>query len=205
MKKEKLHIIAPNLSEISLKKSAFKVPDNYLETTEDEVIAKIYLQKIVQKNSTSNFNIPTDYFNTIEEITLTKLKAEAIAIKNNAEIPSDYFETFEDRVLTKVKASQKVISLKQIAKYMAPLAVAASLLLFFILNTNTKKVTFDSLATSEIEQFIESGLVDINAITLAETFSEIDLSTNNLTNTISDEEVLDYLTVEDIENIIFEN
>ena len=205
MKKEKLHIIAPILSEISLKKNAFKVPDNYFGTIEDDVVATINLQNLLSKNSTSNFKAPNNYFDTIEEITITKLKAEVIQTKEKSQLPDGYFDTFEDLVLTKIKKNEKVISIKRIAKYFAPLAIAASLLLIFVLKTNQKTVTFDSLATTEIEQFVESGLIDINIENLAIAFSDVEFPTKNITTSISDEEVLAYLTIEDLETIIYED
>lgn len=205
MKKEKLHKIAPILSEISHKKNAFNVPKNYFNTIEDEVITSMKLDRIQPKSNAEIFNTPSDYFENVENITISKLKAEVIGNENNTEIPSDYFDTFEDRVLTKLNTKPKVISIRNIAKYVAPIAVAASLLLFVILKTNQKEVTFDSLATTEIEHFIESGLVDISPSTLLETFNEIDISEANFTVNISDEEVLNYLTVEDLETIIYED
>lgn len=205
MKKDKLHKIAPILSDTSLKKNAFKVPENYFSTVEDAFFSERNLNTIQSKDITTTFNTPSDYFDSVEEITITKLKASAIKSDNNSEIPNDYFDTFEDRVLAKLNKSKKVISLKSAAKYLVPISIAASLLFFVILRTDKTVVSFDSLATNEIEQFIESGLVDINTFTLSETFSEIDLETNNFEDIISDEEVLNYLTVEDLETIIYEN
>jgi len=205
MTKEKLHIIAPILSEISLKKNAFKVPENYFSTIEDDVFATISLENMLQKDSTSNFKTPTDYFDTIEEITIAKLKAEVIQNKEKSQLPDGYFDTIEDLVLTKIKKNEKVISIKRIAKYFAPLAIAASLLLIFVLQTNQKTVTFDSLATTEIEQFIESGLIDINIENLAIAFSDVEYPTKNITTSMSDEEVLEYLTIEDLETIIYDD
>ena len=75
----------------------------------------------------------------------------------------------------------------------------------FVLKKNQKTVTFDSLATTEIEQFVESGLIDINIENLAIAFSDIEFPTKNITTSISDEEVLAYLTIEDLETIIYED
>ena len=116
-----------------------------------------------------------------------------------------YFDTIEDRVLNKVKAPKAVFSIKIFTTYIAPIAIAASLLLIFILNTNQKTITFDSLATSEIEQFIDNGFVDINSESLALAFSSVEIPTNIMSATISEEEVLDYLYTEDLEAIIYEN
>jgi len=188
-----------------LKKNAFKVPDNYFSTIEDDVVATINLKNLLSINSTSNFIAPNDYFYTIEEITITKLKAEVIQTKEKSQLYDGYFDTIEDLVLTKIKKNKKVISIKRIAKYFAPLAIAASLLLIFVLKTNQKTVTFDSLATTEIEQFVESGLIDINIENLAIAFSDVEFPTKNITTSISDEEVLAYLTIEDLETIIYED
>jgi hypothetical protein len=151
------------------------------------------------------FKVPENYFNTVEALTIAKLKAEIIQKNNTSEITNNYFETLEDAVMAKIDKKPKVISLKTIVKYVTPLAIAASILLVFVLNTNQKNVTFESLATAEIEQFIESGLIDISTVTLAETFTDIDLTNYNLVPTISDDEVVNYLTNEDLETIFYEN
>ncbi len=207
MKKKKLHKIAPLLSEISPKKSVFKIPDNYFDSVEDVVSAKIkslHFDKII---ATETFKIPENYFDTVEDILIAKMKAEALQTYKNDSIPKTYFDTIEDTVLNRIKKKSKVISLKtRIIKYAAPLAIAASLLLLIILNNNDDNtITFDSLATSDIEESIEDGFIDIDAENLATIFSDFEINDTSLMASLSDDEVLEYLSNEDLGEIIYEN
>lgn len=204
MKKNKSHTTT-FLNDISFKKKAFNVPENYFESIENQTVSELNLQNIQPKVNVSTYKTPQSYFDNIEEITITKLKAEVLLNKNSSKLPDGYFDTLEDLVITKIKKEQKFIKIKRITKYVAPLAIAASLLLIFVLNTAKKSVTFDSLATTEIEQFVESGMIDINMENLATVFTDFEYPSENFTTSITDEEVLEYLTIEDLETIIYEN
>lgn len=204
MKKQKLHKVAPILSSIS-KKSGFMVPNAYFETLEVDVLSKIKAQELNSKIDKNSFKTPEAYFNSVEDIVIAKLKAESLQQNKNANVPDSYFDTIEASVISKLKTPKKVISLKTVSKYLAPIAVAASLLLIFTLNINKKTITFESLATSDIEQFIDYGMVDIDTQTLASTFSDIEIKTEELDLLLSDTEVLNYLTDEDLETFIYTN
>ena len=181
------------------------MPKNYFNTVEENVISTLNLQEIQPKEA-EVFKTPENYFDTVEEITLAKLKAEIAQTTNNTEIPAAYFDTVEDRVFSKIKADKKVITLKKVLSYAAPLAIAASLLLIFMLNTKQQEpVTFASLETAEIEAFINNGLVDIEPENLANAFSDIEFPTTILTTSLTENEVYDYLTDEDLETLIYEN
>ena len=204
MNKTKLHKVAPTLSMIS-KESGFTVPNDYFETLEDDVLAKMKLSNFGDKLNENKFETPKGYFDNLEDIVLTKLKAEAIQKENIDEIPSDYFETFEDTVIAKLNTPKKVYSLKNFTKYIAPIAIAASLLLLFILNTNQESVSFESLAITEIEALIDQGIVDADTDLLAATFSDIELSTEQQNSFLTETEALDYLSDEDLEMLMYEN
>jgi hypothetical protein len=204
MKKDKLHKIAPILSEISKENSIFKVPENYFNEIEDVIFAELKTEAIQQKTKKLSFTVPQNYFNTVENITISKLKAEVLHKQQSEAIPINYFDTLEDKVFAKIKTKQKIILLKNITKFVAPIAIAASLLLIFTLNFKQQTISFDSLATSEIEQFIELGLIDFDSESLATVYN-IEIPTDNLTISLSNNEVLDYLTDEDLESLIYEN
>ena len=206
MKNKKLHKIAPILSEISLKNNPFVLPENYFERIEDEVSAKIKSQNFKNILSDQVFKTPENYFESLEDVLISKLKAEALQHNKLETIPKSYFDTIEDAVLMKIKENLKVVSLKsRISKYAVPLAIAASLLLLIILTNNDNTITFDSIATSEIEESIENGLIDIDAENLATIFSDIEITENNLVAALSDDEVLEYLSNEELDEIIYEN
>lgn len=206
MKKKYLHKIALKLSEISLKKSGFEIPSNYFETIEDAVIAKLKADKLPIKDTQNPFIVPENYFNSIEDLVITKLKSEALNTENSNTLPKNYFETLENKVITKIKTTPKVISLKsRFIKFATPITIAASLLFIFILNNTSTNVTFESLASSEIENWIDNGGIDIDALTIASLYPEIELNDEIYSDSFSDEEVLEYLYQEDLENILYEN
>jgi hypothetical protein len=207
MKKEDLHKIAPKLSKIILDKTGFEIPENYFETVEEGVIAELKAKNLPKKIPAEIINLPENYFNSIEDIVIARLKAEAVKNDNEHTIlPDDYFDSIEEVVLTKIKSEPKVISLKSnILKFVAPIAIAASLLLIFILNYSTNAVSFDSLAISEIENWIDNGTIDIDASSIASMYPDIELNDDYFSSSISDTEVLEYLYEEDLDELIYEN
>ena len=206
MKKEDVHKIIPELSEISLKKTGFELPENYFETVEDTVIATLKTENLQNKINSKTFKTPGNYFNSIEDIVLAKLKAEVIQNKNDNQIPENYFETLETKVISEIKTAPKVISLKtKLTKFIAPIAIAASLLLVFVLNNNSTTVSFESLAVTDIESWIDNGNIDIDALNMASIYPDIELDTKMYSVSLTDEEVLDYLYEENLEELIYEN
>ena len=206
MTKLELHKIAPTLSEISPKQVVFKVPENYFETIEDGVMAEIKLEPISNLKNQS-FNTPNHYFDTIEDVVLTKLKAEALQQNKEFDtVDENYFNNLETTVLSKIK-TPKVISLKsRIIKIATPIAIAASLLLIFILNYNTSEnITFDSLATAEIEQIINNGWIDVNEENITTAYADVELTSDFFSTNITEDELLDYLNSENIDEILYEN
>lgn len=204
MKKNKLHSVAPTLNTIS-KKSGFTVPVNFFDTVEDQVFSKIKEKELKTKFNKNTFKTPSNYFDTVEDLVLAKLKIEAIENQEHATLPDNYFDTIEDAVLSKLKTPKKIFTLKTVSKFITPIAIAASLLLIFMLNSTDETVTFESLATTEIEEFIDFGMIDIDTQTLANTFSDIELEPEELALNLSDKEVLDYLTDEDLEIFLYTN
>ncbi len=174
MNKNELHNIAPILSELSLKESGFKVPNNYFNSIENAVFAEILASEInVEK---PNFNTPENYFNSLE-----------------------------DKVIDKINSKPKVISLKKITKYIAPIAIAASFLIIFLINKNSTNITFESIASSEIEEFIDLGNIDYDAESLAIIFPNVELDDTNFISSLSDSDVLEYLNENNLEELFYEN
>jgi len=212
MKRKDLHTIAPKLSEISLKKIGYEIPKNYFDFIEDAVIAELKAEYFLKKGNKKAFKTSDNYFDSIEDIVIAKLKAEAIHNNNNNNnnkgtiIPENYFQTIKDKVLAEIKTVPKVISLKsRFIKFAAPIAIAASLLLIFVVNKNSKTVTFDSLASSEIETWIDNGGMDIDALSIVSIYPDIELNNEIYSASLSDDEVLEYLNEEYLDEIIFEN
>jgi hypothetical protein len=158
----------------------------------------------------NSFQVPEIYFDNFEDRVLSKLKAEALQIESVtvSTIPENYFESIEDRVITKLKnqSNTKRYSFKKSLKYIAPIAVAASLLflIFLNLNSNSEKITFNSIATSEIENFVENGFIDFDTESIVTMYYDVEFS-DSVISTISEGEALEYLDEIDIESLLNEN
>ncbi|UMB61350.1 hypothetical protein MHL31_03890 [Lutibacter sp. A80] len=203
MNNKEIHKMTPILDKMVAKKHGFSVPEAYFNTIEDGVFAEIITSKI-NVNKT-NFKAPNAYFDTVEENIISKLKTYIIKKETAHSVPEGYFETLEDQVLNKIKTTSKVRTLKKVSKYIAPLAIAASFLLIFILNNTQDTITFDNLTTSEIEDFIDNDMLHYDAESLAAIFPEVSLDDLNYTETIPDADVVNYLNENDIDALLLEN
>jgi hypothetical protein len=181
--------------------SGFRTPEKYFENLEDEILSKIAAGKFPKKEG---FNLPASYFEKIEDDVFLKLDEDKITKSLKTEIPEGYFNTIEDRVFNKLKKDNliqpKVIDLRsKLIKVFTPLAIAASLLLFFIVNYNNNEYNIENVATSEIDTWIEEDLITLEAYQIAEVFSDVNL---NEEIDSEDEELLEYLNGTDIESIL---
>lgn len=206
MKKENLHKKNFKISNKPPLKSGFYVPTNFFDTIENTVWADIKASKF-QKTIDNSFNTPKNYFNNLENKIVAKLKSEALQKnKSTSEIPDNYFDTLENRVFEKIKNETKESSFKnKLIKLVAPIAIAASLALIFVLNNNTKMVTFENLATSEIENWVENSFIDMDILISSSFYAEIDLDANYFSESLSDSDYIDYLSDEELELILYEN
>jgi len=203
MNKKEVHKMAPNLSKIASKKHGFNVPKTYFNSVEDGVMAELYASNI--KVNKTNYKTPSGYFNTVENVTVAKLKAQTLKNEATETIPEDYFKNLEDQVLNKIKTTSKIRTLKKVSKFAIPIAIAASFLLIFMLENTQDTITFDNLATSEIEEFINNDMLHYDAESLAAIFPEVSLDDINYTETISDADVVNYLSENDIDALLLEN
>ena len=205
MKPKKLQIIAPILNNIRKKSNPFNVPGNYFETFEVGVLAELHAENFSFSSNKTSFLIPDDYLNTLEDQLITNIKSEAIQLKKS-NISEDYFEEVEKSILKKLPKNKKTRITKKITISIVSLVFAASLALFMYLNNTPKETTsFDSIALSDIEQSINNGLIDINQVTLVAAFPNLDVDTEDIMSTITDDEILDFLNIQDIDHNEFEN
>ena len=187
----------------NLKETGFKAPDGYFDTVEDAIFAQLASEKFPGKEG---FTVPPSYFNEVENNVLKKLDQEKIQKETGHKVPEAYFETIEDRVIAKLKDEKpvaKVIDFRSILlKRIIPFAVAASLLLFLVLNSNHEDISLDNVATTEIEQWIDNDLIALDSYEIAEVYSDVELDNQDI---FADEEIMDYLDDKNVENIILEN
>jgi hypothetical protein len=208
MKKENKHSnfkLTKNLKN----NEAFKVPVGYFNTVEDGVFAQVKAEKLHVNSSKNAFKTPKNYFNSVEDIVIAKLKAEVLnKTKTDNQIPDEYFNSIEGSILSKIKSENKskVIPLKsRILKYMVPIAIAASFLLIIVLNNNSKTLSFDSLASDDIVNYFENDNAAFDPLTVASLYTESELDNETISAAITNDEVVDYLSEEDLEQITYEN
>jgi len=152
-------------------------------------------QKKLDHINTSGFNVPKDYFSKVEEQILSEVQLKSKVDTSGLKVPDGYFETLEDKLLAKVttKPEPKVINLFNRKTLVFATTIAASIVLMFNLFYNTTNdVSFDSLDTASIEDF----LVDENftSYELSELLTYEELSHDNFIETkISEDQLEDYL------------
>lgn len=146
----------------------------------------------------SGFKTPNDYFESFDQKLLDKLKDEdkLNTIKTTGfKVPNDYFETVDSKILNAIDNTKetKVVALFSWKKAAYVAAVAASLILMFNIIVNTKdKLTFDSLETASIENYLAEE--DFTSYELATLLTEEELNSEAFINTsISEDSLEDYL------------
>lgn len=210
MKKNELKDIAPNLSALKLKSEPFILPDRALNEVEISVLAELLESKLKSKTGIQNpFIVNKNYFDNFEDSILESIKNQHH--KSTLKVPENYFKNFEQKVLSKLKNTTenkevKVISLRsRIIKTSATIAVAASLALFFIFNQQQNdNLTFDSLALSEIEEWIDQDKLDLDAYQIAAVYTETKLQPNILNASINEDDLEEFLKYENINELLHE-
>jgi len=179
MKTDKLKNIAPNLSTLKLKSEPFLLPNGALNEVEISVLAEILESKLKSGKGTQNlFKVNENYFENFEQKVISKLKNETA----NKEV--------------------KVISLRlRVIKISATIAFAASVALFLIFNQQQNNdLSFDSLALSEIEEWINQDKLELDPYQITAVFAETELQSNLLNSSINEDVLEEFLKNENIIN-----
>ena len=205
MNKDKLKHIKPT-------ENSFKIPKGYFDTVEDTVFAKLSAEKLSDKEG---FSTPETYFDNIEDSVLERIKEEKSlqsTLPANKQtgfsIPENYLKTVEGTIITKLNDDKKpvrVIDFRTVLlKRIVPFTAAAAVLLLVYINYNTKTTSFDSIASTDIEQWIENDLIIFDTYEIAEVYNDTELE-NSILYKGDENELMEYLDGTDIESLLFEN
>ncbi|TXE20032.1 hypothetical protein ES692_01870 [Psychroserpens burtonensis] len=156
---------------------------------------------------TSGFEVPKNYFSQVEKDILSEAYLKDKVNVPGFGIPESYFETLESNILSTIEQEYKVkvIPLFNWKNVMYVSAIAACLVLMFNVFYNASEtITFDSLETASIENYLEQE--DYTSYELASLLTEDELNINNFTDTeISEESLEDYLLDQsNIEDLILQ-
>ena len=117
-----------------------------------------FLKSVLNKDT--GFTAPKNYFKDAEDNFSAFLVVDTFPKENGLDAPEDYFENLEQSIINKIaiKKEVRVLSLRtRLLKYI-PLGTAAFIALFLSLNylipSNSKSTSFDTLAQSDIEHWI---------------------------------------------------
>ncbi len=162
--------------------------------------------KKYKSNNNIGFKVPDGYFETLETRLLDLRENENQA---GFEVPKDYFENLEERLLQHVKPAHKVYRLQaDNIKWIAPLLAAAALVAVVL----TTKFLFNpapqdnatplaSVKNEELMEYILKQPQIDDSYTLSYLFATTQLPDNDgLTQTIEDEELMEYLIQNNIDN-----
>lgn len=150
------------------------------------------------KKSLNNFKTPDNYFDSFTDKLMVKLsELEPMEKKQDGfKIPDTYFDTLYSNIQTKLSIPEpKVIKLNPFKKYYYVAAIAAVAMLFLLLTFNQQtEITFDDIALSDIENYIEDNDVDFSTYELAEMLPIDELEIKDIIeNQLNDEYIIDYL------------
>ena len=159
----------------------------------------------------TGFKTPSNYFNNLEDAIVAKVTEENFSKKNGFTVSDSYFNNLEENIIKKItKKETKIISFKERVLKLIPLATAASIILFiglnsFIFNKNEEN-PFDKLADFEVENWISNNISLINDDDLALTYNDVEFDDfETIPNSISNEELENYLNNEENLSLILEN
>ncbi|XLS27899.1 hypothetical protein ACJD0Z_11900 [Flavobacteriaceae bacterium M23B6Z8] len=170
--------------------------------------------KDLHKNK-GGFKIPDGYFENFESRLSEKLSSP-IPEKDGFKVPDTYFDSLAENINNKIENEPvrevpvRRLSTSRTFKYIG-YAVAAGLALLLFMNifsTSKKEVSWNDIASAEIENYIEQGYLSFNAYEYANIFEDVDLSKIEIEEEkIESEELLDYLyeNVSSYDELILEN
>ncbi|MDT0551679.1 hypothetical protein [Urechidicola vernalis] len=196
MKKKEFKNIAPVLYELKSLDKGFSTPVDYINSFDSNFNETKILARF---NKTNSFNTPSSYFTTIEDTVIDRIDQE------NNSVPNGYFDTLESNVFEKLNKEPKVIELNTSKrKWIASVAIAASLALLFTLQifTSSSNLDFSSLSSTEIENWISEGEMEVNSYEVATLYEDLNPDNYDIYDSYNEDDLLDYLDNVNIESLI---
>ncbi len=195
----------------------FKTPKDYFDNFEERLLDKIPLDnqqpKVVSDMQHSGLKAPESYFDTLdnkilEEINITNEKSSTLThhIQAGFHVPEKYFDTIEKTIAQKTVSAHKnttVVSLfsrKNIA-YISGIAAMVAIIISLSINKKKDVFSFETLDIVDIQKYVEEGNATFSDTEIAELLDDTVSFTDTLNdNEISDEELENYLSDENLED-----
>jgi hypothetical protein len=165
-----------------------------------------------EKSKNSGFRTPKGYFEHLTDDLLDNMSKETSSLpkKDGFKAPEGYFDNLDKKILKNVTEKEsKVIRLKSYSRYFLAAASIAAILIL-VLNIQQKgksSFTFDDLASTDIENYLEENEPGLSSYELAEVLLTEKLEVNDILNSeLDDENIIDYLedNIDDIDELNLE-
>jgi hypothetical protein len=165
-----------------------------------------------KKRKNSGFKAPKGYFEGFTDDLLGKMSKETSSLpkEDGFAAPESYFDNLNKKILDKVSEKEsKVIWLKPYRKYFYVAASVAAILILVlsIQQSGKSSFTFDDLARTDIENYLEENELGLSTYELAEVLLIEELEVNDILNSeLDDENIIDYLedNIDDIDELNLE-
>ncbi|MEH6705086.1 MAG: hypothetical protein V7691_09840 [Galbibacter orientalis] len=154
MEKDKLH----------MKKSGFKVPENYFSEFENHLSDSITSKTMLPKES--GFKVPESYFDTIE----TSIVSKVLPKKKTKVIKMSWFYN---------------------AAGIAAIFVIGFFINNTLSKQNNTEI--NRIAVSEIDAYIDEGYFSLNTFEITEAFNDVSLSEIDMSSALNEDDIFDYL------------
>jgi hypothetical protein len=156
-----------------IKDQGFKVPKDYFETLEDQIMSNIALDTQIPKAETPGFETPKDYFNTLEDNIFNKL-----------ETPK------ETKVIPLFK--------KRNILYFSSIAAVLLIMLAIFVNTDSEELDYDLVENYIINEDVD--VYELATLLTDEELNNIQMEIRNSTYIEDDMEsyLLDNINLEDL-------
>ncbi|NHF59412.1 hypothetical protein FK220_008680 [Flavobacteriaceae bacterium TP-CH-4] len=159
------------------------------------------------------FKTPEGYFEGFHERLIAKMETEPANLPKDEgfKVPEAYFDGLNKNIQEKLKQEKpKVVKLQAYRKYyFAAASIAALLVVLIALNWKTEKsVTFQDIASSDIDTYFENHEIGLSPFEIAEVLPLENLEINDLLkNQIKEENIVDYLdeNIDDFEELNLED
>ena len=164
-------------------------------------------------NKNNPFKTPEGYFENLSDSLLDKLSEENLDLPKEGgfAVPEGYFDDLHKNIEKKLNTEEtKIVQLNPHKKYyLAAASVAAIAIILLGFHWNApEELTFDDLASADIESYFESNELGLTTYEIAEVLPVDELEINDiLENQFNEENVIDYLndTIDDIEDLNLED
>lgn len=128
---------------------------------------------------THGFKVPADYFKEMEEEIAVRILEEEVPSELGFKTPEGYFDGLENRLVEKIQEkesneSSKVISIWSGRNISYAAAIAACLIIGWLLLIPSEITHYNQLPLSEVDDYIQNGEMDVEIYDVSQLLTEAD-------------------------------